>query len=480
MLLTLTTTHRPATDLGYLLAKHPAHCHERAFGHGRAWLFFPEATEARCTACLLLDIDPIALSRSAARPGAGAGGASSAPLEPYVNDRPYVASSFLSVAIARTLGSALKGRSRERPELAETAIPLEAHLPALPAAGGESFLRDLFEPLGYELEVEPVPLDEAFPCWGPSRLVSLRLHARLRLAELLNHLYVLLPVLDDRKHYWVGEAELDKLLHAGGDWLATHPEREIIARRYLKRDRRMVGEALRQLLAGDDPDSDAEEDPRLAASLARARNGPLAQRRRAAIISTLVDHGSTSVLDIGCGDGRLLQDLLADSRFARIAGTDVSPEVLRVAAKMLHLDECSERQRQRLALFQSSALYRDARYRGFDALVVSEVIEHVDPSLLKTLARMLFGEAQPPLLILTTPNRDYNALYPRLPAGDRRERDHRFEWSRAEFQDWCLPVAAQYGYQVRFEPIGDPHPELGASSQMAIFTRADSRERAPA
>jgi hypothetical protein len=141
MLLTLTTTHRPATDLGYLLAKHPARCHERAFGHGRAWLFFPEASEARCTACLLLDIDPISLSRSAARPGAG--GASSAPLEPYVNDRPYVASSFLSVAIARTLGSALKGRSRERPELAETAIPLEAHVPVLPATGGEFFLRSV-------------------------------------------------------------------------------------------------------------------------------------------------------------------------------------------------------------------------------------------------------------------------------------------------------------------------------------------------
>lgn len=474
MLLTLTTTHRPATDLGYLLAKHPAHCHERAFGHGRAWLFFPEATEARCTACLLLDIDPIALSRSAARPGAG--GASSAPLEPYVNDRPYVASSFLSVAIARTLGSALKGRSRERPELAETAIPLEAHLPVLPAAGGESFLRDLFEPLGYDLEVEPVPLDEAFPCWGPSRLVSLRLHAQLRLAELLNHLYVLLPVLDDRKHYWVGEAELDKLLHAGGDWLATHPEREIIARRYLKRDRRMVGEALRQLLAGDDPDSDAEEDPRLAATLARARTGPLAQQRRAAIIDALVEHGATSVLDVGCGDGRLLQDLFPDSRFARIAGTDVSPAALRLADKHLHLDEFSQRQRQRLTLFQSSALYRDARLRGFDALVVSEVIEHLDPERLDTFARTLFGEARPPLLILTTPNRDYNLLYPRLPAGDRRDRDHRFEWSRAEFQHWCLPVAERHGYQVRFEPVGDVHPELGASTQMAIFTRADSRE----
>jgi 3' terminal RNA ribose 2'-O-methyltransferase Hen1 len=334
-----------------------------------------------------------------------------------------------------------------------------------------SFSCDLFEPLGYELEVEPVPLDEAFPAWGPSRLVSLRLRGKLRLAELLNHLYVLLPVLDNRKHYWVGEAELEKLLHAGGDWLATHPERETIARRYLKRDRRMVGEALRQLLAEEDPANDGADDPpRLAETLARARNGPLAQQRRAAIIDTLVEQGATSVLDVGCGDGRLLQDLFADSRFARIAGADVSPAALHLAAKHLHLDAFSERQRERLTLFQSSLLYRDARLRGFDALVVSEVIEHLELERLDTFARTLFGEAQPPLLILTTPNRDYNQLYPRLPAGDRRDKDHRFEWSRAEFQAWCLPVAERYDYQVRFEPVGEVHPELGASTQMAVFT----------
>src|SRR5438477_4510733 len=132
MLLTLTTTAAPATDLGYLLAKNPARLHTFDLTFGKVHVFYPEASPERCTAALLLDVDPVGLVRGRHGP-AGEGGA----LEQYVNDRPYVASSFLSVAIARVLGSALAGRSRERPELAETPLPLEAHVAAVPCRGGE-------------------------------------------------------------------------------------------------------------------------------------------------------------------------------------------------------------------------------------------------------------------------------------------------------------------------------------------------------
>jgi 3' terminal RNA ribose 2'-O-methyltransferase Hen1 len=161
MLLTVTTTHTPATDLGFLLHKNPARPQAFDLSFGRAHVFYPEAGESRCTAALLLDVDPVGLVRGRRGP-AGEGFA----LEQYVNDRPYVASSLMSVAIAQVFASALHGTSRERPELAAAAIPLVAKIAALPCRGGEAFLRSLFEPLGYTVAATRAPLDETFPEWG--------------------------------------------------------------------------------------------------------------------------------------------------------------------------------------------------------------------------------------------------------------------------------------------------------------------------
>ena len=190
MLLTLTTTHQPATDLGYLLHKNPAKGQSFPLSFGHAHFFYPEANEGRCTAALLLDVDPVAMVR-------GRGGVSQTVLAQYVNDRPYVASSFMSVAIARVLGSALDGRSRERPELAKLRIPLEATIEVLPCRGGEGFLHEVFEPLGYQVEAIRYPLDERFPEWGESPYYSVRLSKTTTLSELLTHLYVLIPVFDN-------------------------------------------------------------------------------------------------------------------------------------------------------------------------------------------------------------------------------------------------------------------------------------------
>src|SRR5215218_11299899 len=147
MLLTIRTTHRPAGDLGYLLHKNPARTQSFELSFGGAHVFYPELSDEATTAALLLDVDPVGLVRNRRGP-AGEGGA----LEQYVNDRPYVGSSFLSVAIADVFRSALQGKSRERPELAATPIPLTARLPALPCRGGDAFLRSLFAPLGYEID----------------------------------------------------------------------------------------------------------------------------------------------------------------------------------------------------------------------------------------------------------------------------------------------------------------------------------------
>ena len=458
MLLTITSTTPPATDLGYLLHKNPARVQSFDLTFGQAHVFYPEATAARCTAALLLDIDPIHLVR------AQQGG-----VDQYVNDRPYVASSFMSVALTEVYGSALGGRSKERPELAASALPLTAQLAVVHSRGGEAILRRLFEPLGYAVTATPHALDETFPEWGQSDYFTVTLTATLRLRELLTHLYVLLPVLDTAKHYWIGEEEVAKLLRAGEGWLASHPARELITRRYLK-FRPLVRAALAQLADEDAVTAEAaevkeEQEVVLEAPLS------LHEQRLGAVLAVLKQAGAQRVLDLGCGEGRLLQLLLAEQSLTEIVGLDVDHRALELAAERLHLAQLAPTQRQRITLLHGALTYRDQRLHGYDAAAVVEVIEHLDPPRLAAFARVLFEFAQPRLVVCTTPNIEYNVNFPSLPAGHFRHKDHRFEWTRAEFQGWAEGVATRFGYAVRFLGVGPADPTVGAPTQMGVFTR---------
>ncbi|WP_141327115.1 3' terminal RNA ribose 2'-O-methyltransferase Hen1 [Myxococcus sp. AB025B] len=467
MLLTLSTTHSPATDLGYLLHKSPHKPQSFDVSFGTAHVFYPEATEQRCTAALLLEVDPVALVRERKGPS-GDGGA----LEQYVNDRPYVASSFLSVALSRVFGAALSGRSRERPELATRALPLTARLSVLPCRGGEPFLRRLFEPLGYSVTATRHALDETVPEWGPSRYFTVTLQADKPLSDLLSHLYVLVPVLDDDKHYWVTEDEIDKLLRHGEGWLASHPEREVITRRYLRHQRSLAREAMSRLLEGEDTGvTDAAETARDEAEATLERRVSLDEQRREAVLTALVEQGAASVVDVGCGEGKLLRALLQERRFTRITGMDVSTRALEVAAERLKLERLPDLQRQRIQLLQGSLLYRDARLSGHDAATVVEVIEHLEPPRLTAFERVLFEWARPGVVVLTTPNAEYNVRFEGLAPGAFRHKDHRFEWTRAQFESWARRQAERFGYGVRFVPVGTLDAEVGAPTQMAVFTR---------
>lgn len=460
MLLTITTTRPPATDLGYLLHKNPARAQSFELSFGRAHVFYPEASDERCTAALLLDIDPVGLVR-----GRRDGGA----LDQYVNDRPYVASSFLCVAIAQVFGSALAGRSRERPELAAAALPLRAHLSALPCRGGEELLRRLFEPLGYAVRAQRGDLDVHMPEWGASPYFAVTLEAVCRLSDLLAHLYVLVPVLDEEKHYWVGDAEVEKLLHHGAGWLAEHPERDLIARRYL-RYRRLVDSALARLAEEDAPAPDADA---AYAEEEQAVERPirLHELRLEAVLAALRESGARRVLDLGCGEGRLLQLLLKEPGLEQIVGVDVSHRALEIARERLQLDRLPAQRRERVRLLHGSLTYRDQRLAGFDAAAVVEVIEHLDPPRLAAFERALFEQARPGTVVLTTPNAEYNVKFERLAAGAFRHRDHRFEWTRDQFQAWAGAVARRFGYAARFLPVGPEDARLGAPSQMGVFRR---------
>lgn len=499
MLLTITTTRPPATDLGYLLFKHPDRVQSFPESMGVAHVFYPEATDERCTAALLLEVDPIGLARRGHRSGA-----EGFTLASYVNDRPYAAGSMLALALKDVFATAMTGRCAARPELAGSAIPLTVHLPALRCRGGADLLGRLVEPLGWHVTASSSTLDPTVPAWGDSPYLDVRLTGELRLADALRHLYVLLPVLDDAKHYWVSTDEIDKLIRAGDGWLATHPERELITHRYLAHQRPLARGALSRLAEVDqatpaefdetDPDTDTDTNPGTGTDPAGSgatvtgagdqdqgvlgsesdRPVPLAHQRRGAVLAAIRAAGARSVGDLGCGEGALLRDLLAERSLERIVAADVSVRALRIAAERLHLDRMSERERARLEIVQSSLTYRDDRLAGLDAAVLMEVIEHVDPPRLAALQRCVFGFAAPGTVLVTTPNAEYNVRYPTLAAGTHRHRDHRFEWTRAQFRSWAEQVTRAHPYTVRFLPIGPDDPEVGPPTQFALFTRSTS------
>ncbi len=472
MLLTLTTTYQPATDLGFLLVKHPDRVHRFDLPYGTATVVFPVASPQRCTAALVLEVDSQRLER-----GRGA-----EQLNRYVNDRPYAASSLLSAALNRVFRTAARGESKDRPELAATAIPLEIGVPALRCEGGVALAAALFTPLGWDVTGTPVPLDPAFPQWGESRYVDLTLSGTLRLADALNHLYVLLPVLDDAKHYWVAPDEIDTLLDKGDGWLAGHPERGLITSRFLAHSRVLAGQAesrLSELLSDSVADSVAEGEvegevdttDEQAALPAEVQRVPLNAQRREAVLTVLAQTGAARVLDLGCGAGALLGDLLNDPRYTEIVGADVSIRALELAERRLRLDGLPDRARQRIRLIQSALTYVDERLRGFDAAVLMEVIEHVDEPRLPALCQVVFGHANPATVIVTTPNAEYNVRYETLPVDTHRHSDHRFEWTRAQFAAWASAVAARFGYTVSLHGVGDDDPEVGTPTQLALFTK---------
>ena len=458
MLLTITYTGQNTTELGYLLFKNPYRPQKIELNYGNAYVFYPEISNERTTAALLLDIDPIDLARGKADSNGGM-------LFDYVNDRPYVSSSFLSSAISKVFGTAMSGRADKYQALSDSLLDLEASVTMLPCRSEQGMLNRVFEPLGYEVTYETFINDENFPDWGESKYVNLTIKGKQRLRDLLKHIYVLIPVFDKQKHYWVGKNEVEKLMSHAGEWLSNHEMKEFITSRYLKHLRPLVNIAYERLVSEDagemneDPDNETGEE-----------NKRLNTQRLDNVIAALKSCGASSVIDIGCGEGKLLRLLIKEHQFKQIAGTDVSHMALEQARERLQLDTASDSKQERITLFQSSLMYKDSRFKGYDAACIIEVIEHLDMSRLAAFERVLFEYAKPSVVILTTPNHEYNVKYKNLDNSSLRHTDHRFEWTRDDFQKWAGNVAEKNGYTVRFSEIGDPDETFGAPTLMGVFT----------
>ena len=378
------------------------------------------------------------------------------------------------MAISQVFGSALQGRCKDRPELVATPLPLEARLDVLPVRGGERFLQAVFEPLGYAVEAVRHPLDERFPEWGESPYFSVTIGKLTTLSDLLTHLYVLVPVFDNAKHYFVGDDELEKLLAKGSGWLANHPEREEITRRYLKFQPSLFRQALARLVQEEQPSESEGGEQRPADSAEEVLEKPLSlhEQRIGAVMAAIRASGAKRVLDLGCGEGKLLRELLKDKQFEEIVGMDVSIRTLETARDRLKLDRLPERQAARIKLIHGSLIYRDRRLEGFDAAAVVEVVEHLDPPRLSAFERVVFEFARPGTVVLTTPNREYNVTWENVGA-DRGCVIPTIGSSgpEQEFREWAERVAGRHGYGVRVLPVGPVDEVVGAPTQMGVFER---------
>jgi len=473
MLLTITYTGENAANLGYLLHKNPSRPQTAEFNFGKVHVFYPEVSANRCTAALLLDMDPLDLARG--KQGSAGGG-----LFDYVNDRPYVSSSFMSTAISRVYGTAMSGRCEKNQALADSPLELSATLVMLPCRGNTGMIEKVFAPLGYEVKWESGLLDERFPEWGDGCYVNLTISGKIRLQDLLRHIYVLIPVFDYRKHYWINNEEVDKLLAHGSGWLENHPEKNFITRRYFTKLGHFTRQALNRLDNGEGgAESPVTEDESEAESVISVKIPRLNDQRLSAVLSELKNSGARSVLDMGCGEGRLLQLLMKEKNFTAIAGTDVSAVVLSRAADNLKLDRMAKEGKERVTLFQSSLCYRDKRFKNYDALLIVEVIEHLDENRLPSLEAVIFADAAPETIIITTPNFGYNVNYTGIRENQFRHSDHRFEWNRVQFHAWADSAAARNNYSVRYEDIGDKDENQNTPTQMAVFRKNAPKKSIP-
>ncbi|MFQ4150194.1 3' terminal RNA ribose 2'-O-methyltransferase Hen1 [Arthrobacter sp. LAPM80] len=345
----------------------------------------------------------------------------------------------------------------------------DRHHPRARGRDGHDLAQRLFAPLGWTIEQRPIPLDPDYHLWDDSRYSSLVLTGMVPLHAALRQLYVLLPVLDDSKHYWVTEDESKKLVRQGEGWLPGHPERGLISHRYLAHQQDLVAVADARIAGETYVPAENTTAPSPSTG---APAQPLRVQRAEAVMTALKDCGAHQVVDVGSGSGALLRRMQEDRFFTRILGTDVSAHPLEQAARAMNLDELADTDKARIGLLHSSVLYRDERIEGFDAMVLMEVIEHIEPSRLSALEDSIFAGAAPPTVIVTTPNAEYNHLYLALAEGSLRHDDHRFEWTRAEFAQWAEAVAERQGYGVEYRPVGEASVSAGAPTQMAIFRKA--------
>ncbi len=471
MQLSITTTHKPATDLSYLLHKNPDKVQTFDITGGKAYVFYPETTDEKCTATMILNIDTLEMIKNQKK------SMSDFALKGYVNDRPFVASSFLSSAISSIYSSALNGNSKEKSEVVNKKIPLEVFISVINVSGGENLIKRFFEPLGYEIKIEKYELNENFKSWGESNYFSLTLKNIITLKELLTHLYILIPVFDNEKHYWVSTKDVDILLKKGEGWLENHPEKEFITKRYFKNIKSLSNlynkksiDDIEESQKNVDSEENNENEFEEINQIIKETKIKLDKQRLNYVYEKLIESGMKSIIDMGCGEGKLLKLLITNKQFEKIAGTDVSFNNLLKAKERLNFEEMSQKFKERIELFQSSLTYKDKRFSNYESCAIVEVIEHIDVERLESFEKSIFECSKFKYIILTTPNADYNINYKSLNKQNLRHSDHRFEWTKDEFKSWIDKICEKYKYNAKISGVGEFDEQSGHPTQVVEFS----------
>lgn len=441
--LSIATTRPNASDLGFLLYKHP----DRVFRSDdtrnrlvKAVGFYPEVSSDRCEFVLLVAVDPVERVRGLAWNGG---------IAQYVEPLPFLASSHLAQALSLCLRSAMNGiASSKDPEtdaklkaLAAEKWPLE--IKVTPVRSSPAMIRRMFEPLGWKVDVESTAL-EVDGSKYPDALHTIVLCGDQTVSDALTQLYVLLPALDPARHYFYGDNEVDKFVAKSQNWLDGHPARDLIVGRYLSKSKELQT-AAKSLLDGEPNTTVIEEKSGDAEESAH-------DQRHRRIVDLVATIGATRIADLGCGEGRLLARLTALPGKLEIVGVEPALADLDKARKLLSRNP-GRLMDPRVTLKHGSILYADKSLKGFDVAILSEVIEHIDEERLDHAERCVFGAMNPAMVIVTTPNSDFNVAFPLL-EGRLRHNDHRFEWGRKDAEAWCQRVAAQYGYTFEIDGVG--------------------------
>lgn len=446
MLLTINCEGPDAMDLSWLLHKRPNRFQAFNLGYGKAFVFFTEYSQNSCTACLLLEIMPDALNDLCkSKDGEFQ----------YVNSRQYLSSSLLAGAIGKAYSSAIKGTCQDKPDLVGKKHGFKVRINNFSCRLNPIFIDRIFSPLGYQIEWRNIQINDEY-CTGGFICGDLQLSIDATLQEILSHLYILLPVFDRQTHFWLDESQLQKFIRHCQGWLGRHPEKRLIINEYFG----PVSELKYRLM---------KHFGVIRPLADKSRTPTFNQMRRSAISDVIAASGAKTIIDLGCGDGSFVFSLHGQNRYEKLAGMDASAQNIENARKKF--DSPFFHRRKSPEFFIGSITYRDKRISGYDAVILSEVIEHFEPERMDGVMRNILGEARPKLFVMTTPNKAYNQEFPFLEAGEFRHPDHRHEFGEDEFISFCEKYAAVFGYDLEISHVGVELSRIGSPTFMGIFKK---------
>lgn len=422
MQLSIYTKSPDARAVSYLLAKNPDNIYERYSKNHAVRFVYHTMTDDELYATIFVTPDALSLVKDE----------QAYDITHYINDREFAVSSIFLSLIRSALGTALNGKPKEEYEkYVSKHFPLTFEVGPVATSLTDEEIRALWEPLGYEVSIQAVSEQKR------ARFVTLT--NSITLQQALQQLFILIPVMDDYKHYYIDEKEQERLQRYGEGWLEQHPLRDLIYKKAL-RFRHLLHEAPKE------------------------NRGSLNMHRYEAIVKQVEKLPHRLVIDMGAGEGKLTEQLAQLQTIDTLYAVDPSNTALLKMKKRF-----SEADFAVTPTIQWGSLYyEDTAFKGADVFILCEVIEHINEDRLEPFMKLITDSYAPKNIIITTPNAEYNKVYE---LEDMRHDDHRFEWTREQFRSWCS--AAAPGYDLRFEGIGEEHAVFGTPTQMCVMTRRD-------